>query len=129
MDDEEQLFKQFAQDYKQMVIRHPGIDLQMPALEAWALACTVQLACRHPEFVGPTRQIAERAARKLFDELAATPALAEVARRGWDPAFDDVEDEATNEGDDDEVMPVYDDVERHGPEWYEDDNDEEGESE
>ena len=57
-------------------------------LEAWALLCQVQLACRHPENTGPTRDVAVRIARGFQRQIATTPALAIVAECGWSKEFD-----------------------------------------
>lgn len=43
---------------------------------------------RHPQYTGPIRLIAERVVRGLLEQIATTPALAEMARRRWDPQFD-----------------------------------------
>jgi hypothetical protein len=84
---EAQLRARFKREFARLDNR--PVTLQLTAADAWCLCSAVQLACRHPEFTGPTRTIAEAAARRIFQHITATPALAEVARRGWDPAFDE----------------------------------------
>lgn len=56
----------------------------------------MQLACRHPEFKGPTRKIVEAVARGIFDNMDLPPAMKEVVRRGWDPKYDEVKNVGTH---------------------------------
>jgi hypothetical protein len=79
----EQFSKEFAH-----LNQIPAITLQLGAVEAWALLGQIQLACRHPMNLGPTRQIAEQIARQLQAAVATTPALAAVAEMGWNPDYD-----------------------------------------
>jgi hypothetical protein len=67
----------------------PNLTVELSPFEAWCLMATVQLACRHPEFNGPTRQIAEKTARRLQAMVATTPPLQMLAERGWDPNYDE----------------------------------------
>lgn len=81
-------YEQWSEDFQTLVEDHPPIILQIPALDAHCVASAIQLACRHPHFTGPTRQIAERVARQIFNAIATTPALAALAEKGWDPDYD-----------------------------------------
>ncbi len=63
--------------------------LQLDGPEAFALLGQIQLACRHPRNLGPSRQIAERIGRLIQATVATTPALAAVAEMGWNPAYDE----------------------------------------
>lgn len=67
---------------------YPDIMLQLTPGEAWCLLAQLQLACRHPDNNGPSRKVAEEIARYLQTAVATTPALAELAARGWDPTYD-----------------------------------------
>jgi hypothetical protein len=58
--------------------------------EAWSVFAALQLACRHPKFQNdPARWLAEQAARNLQGIITPYPAMKEVAKRGWDPRFDE----------------------------------------
>lgn len=67
----------------------PNVKLELTALAAYCLIGQIQLACRHPANDGHGRDIAEAVARVLINQVATTPALAEVIRRGWDPQYDE----------------------------------------
>lgn len=86
--EETYLYERFTKEFCDLE-NHPGVVLQLGAIQAWSLLSTIQLACRHPEFVGPTREMSEAIARQLEEGIAVTPALAIVARRGWDSRFDE----------------------------------------
>jgi hypothetical protein len=77
----EKLGKLFKEDFSGMYEKTHAMECS--CLDLWCLLSAVQLACRHPEFKGPTREIAEALAREIFDEMDITPAIREVARRGW----------------------------------------------
>lgn len=82
------LFNQFRQDFLALE-HHPGVHLELTAIEAWMLLGQIQIACRHPENNGISRATVEKLARQIQAGLAVTPALAAVAERGWDPAYDE----------------------------------------
>lgn len=67
-----------------------NIDLHLTIAEALALLGTIQLACRHPHFSGPARDIAKRFGLRIQACLNAftTQAIAGLAAAGWDPEFD-----------------------------------------
>jgi hypothetical protein len=79
---EQELFEQFEREFRALE-NHPGVTLQLSAVEAWCLLCQIQLACRHPGNTGPSRRIAEAAARVLQALVATGPALHSIAERGW----------------------------------------------
>lgn len=79
---------QFHEEFKRLLGSHPGLEFRLTAMQAWCLFATIQLACRHPQFVGPTRQIVEEIARQVQSEIATTPALEALAEKGWDPNYD-----------------------------------------
>ena len=81
-------FPTFADEMKALCERKQTITLKLTALDAWAILSQIQLASRHPENTGPTRNIAERIARQLQEQIATTPALAQTAEAGWDPEYD-----------------------------------------
>lgn len=90
----EELGELFKDDFAGMHEKTHAMECS--CLDLWCLLSAVQLACRHPEFTGPTREIAEALARVIFDEMDITPAMREVARRGWDPEYDEVKNERTH---------------------------------
>ncbi len=55
--------------------------------EAWAIFSALQLACRHPEWTGPTHWMVEKFARRVEKVITPTEAMREVARQGWEPKF------------------------------------------
>lgn len=85
---DEKLFNQFLPDFEAMSQR-PNLRLELTPVQAWELAGQIQLACRHPQNIGSSRQTAELIARTLLESLATTPALKTVAERGWLPEFDE----------------------------------------
>ncbi len=85
----DRLYDEFLRDFSGLE-SHPGMDIHLSGYQAWCLLSQIQLACRHPDNDGPTRQIAEGIAHVIEQSVATTPALQEVARRGWDPAYDEV---------------------------------------
>jgi hypothetical protein len=64
------------------------IDLHLSGTQAMCLLGQLQLACRHPQNRGPTRQVAEEVARDLQVAVSITPALAGVAEAGWHEEYD-----------------------------------------
>jgi len=67
----------------------PPLLLEIPAEDAWLLFSCLQLVLRHPGLPDLTRSRMERVARSLECAVAVTPALREMARRGWDPTYDE----------------------------------------
>jgi hypothetical protein len=66
-----------------------NLHLEISAGSALALIGALQLACRHPGFVGPTRREVEGLARTLQRRMAAESDLVgRVLERGWYPVFD-----------------------------------------
>lgn len=89
----EDLAEQFKDDFAGLHEKTHAMECSY--LDLWCLLSAVQLACRHPEFTGPTREIAEALARDIFNEMDLSPTLREVARRGWEPEYDEVINERT----------------------------------
>jgi hypothetical protein len=61
----------------------PNVALILDPQEALVLLGNLQLALRHAGNMGGSAEIALAIARKLEAYLAFSPALAEVAARGW----------------------------------------------
>jgi hypothetical protein len=72
-----------------VALRDCALVMKLSALDAWCVLATIQLACRHPEFTGSTRQIAEGVARRMQASLTLSPALQDLAERGWNPEYDE----------------------------------------
>lgn len=58
--------------------------LKMSKIEAWIIFSHLQLALRHPANNGRAAEIARKWAKAIEQSLAVTPALVEVAARGWE---------------------------------------------
>jgi hypothetical protein len=80
-------FEHFSAEFSLLEF-HPGVLLELDGVQAWCLLSSIQLACRHPKFTGPTRQVAEQIGRLLQDAVAPSGALAQLAEAGWNPDFD-----------------------------------------
>ena len=85
---DEPLFEQFSEEFRNLCLDPQPIELLLSKLQAWALLSQLQLALRHPENKGATADIAKHFAEEIQKKVATTPALAEVAKRGWDPKYD-----------------------------------------
>jgi hypothetical protein len=64
----------------------PPLHLELDAAVAFQLVSTIQLACRHPNFLGPTRETIEALARSIAEQFPAE--LQAVIAAGWDPERD-----------------------------------------
>lgn len=78
----------FVAEFELLTKQAQRLVISMTPIEAWCLLCQVQLACRHPENTGPTRDIAIKIARQFQQRIASSGALAIVAERGWHKEFD-----------------------------------------
>jgi hypothetical protein len=78
------LFEQFSEEFRNLCLDPHPINLLLSKLQAWALFGQLQLALRHPENKGATADIARHFAEQIQKQIATTPVLAEVAKRGWD---------------------------------------------
>jgi len=84
MNDDE-LLEQFMREIKQLDQQNMTVRLSLTPTEAMALIGVVQLACRHPEFKGTTRQAAEQIVDRMQSEFLQyrVPHIIEVINRGW----------------------------------------------
>jgi hypothetical protein len=85
---DEPLFERFSEEFRALCLDPQPIKLLLSKLQAWALFSELQLALRHPDNKGSAAEIARHFAAQLQKKVATTPALAEVAKRGWDPKYD-----------------------------------------
>lgn len=86
---ERQLYEQFEGEFRVLCEDKQPVILELTKLQAWSLLSQLQLALRHPENKGPTSDIAREIAGAIQEKIATSPALAEVARRGWDKRYDE----------------------------------------
>jgi len=84
-----ELYQRFSQEFKSQEKQAKTVTLVLDFTSAWALFCNIQLALRHPGNTGSTGKIARAIAQNLEKEIAVTPAIREVARRGWEQAYDE----------------------------------------
>lgn len=77
----------FAREY--CLLKDRRVILELGGIQAWSLMSTIQLACRHPKFTGPTRDIVKDIARAIQTELANNLVLSKVAEMGWCPDYDE----------------------------------------
>jgi len=95
---DDDLYEKFVAEFAEME-NHPGIELRLDAMQGWAIFSAIQLACRHPLFQGPTRQMVEAIARRLQEVVAQTPALKAIAEMRCPAKYDvPVADEKNTEG-------------------------------
>ena len=78
----EELFEAAAIELDELR-RCDSITLQLRPLQAWALLGNLQLALAHERNKGATARVGRLIAKRLERMVANTPALKEVARRGW----------------------------------------------
>ena len=88
MSEELELYKRFSREFKTLEGDPQPVILELTKLQAWSLLCQVQLALRHPKNIGPTSAIARGIAEALQAKIATLPAMAEVARLGWNTKCD-----------------------------------------
>jgi hypothetical protein len=83
----DELYKAFTRDFK--LIYGKPIIMELPGETAWYLFMNLQLALRHPGNTGPSAEFVRKFALELQEKLAITPALRELAEKGWDPNYDE----------------------------------------
>lgn len=67
----------------------PEMKLVLTPVEAWIVMSNLQLACRHPGNLGPSRHLAEAVARRIQDFYGQRdPELGRLAEQGWHECFD-----------------------------------------
>jgi hypothetical protein len=78
----DELLQAAALELRELDTREP-ILIELCPLQAWALLGNLQLALGHERNTGATARVGRQIARLLEREVATTPALKEIARRGW----------------------------------------------
>lgn len=79
----EELIKQFDADFERIKEDEQVIRVDMYKADAWCLMRQVQIASQMPGNGGVKLDVALEIARRIQNALATTPALKEVAERGW----------------------------------------------
>lgn len=88
LDGEDRLADAFVEEAG-LLAELPVLELEVTPLQAWLLLSQLQLALRHPANAGVGADFARALAQVLIEYCAPTPALQEMARRGWDPNYDE----------------------------------------
>jgi len=83
------LLEQGLKDLAAQVESGPGIEIRLTFLEAWAILRLLQETLHQPHRTDPSRSLIEEVARRIQREIATTPALEEIAKRGWHAEFDE----------------------------------------
>ena len=64
------------------------VMMQLPIANGMTVLGALQLACRHPGFIGSSRQIVEAVARDLQRSLSRSPTMAKICEVGWHSELD-----------------------------------------
>ena len=88
---DKELLREFTREISQLVQRDAIIRLSLTPDQAMALIASVQLASRHPFYVGPSRLIARRIVDRMQSNFLqyGVPHVLEVIRRGWSQEYDE----------------------------------------
>jgi hypothetical protein len=78
----EELLRAGARELRELT-NHEPIVVELQPLQAWALLANLQLALTHERNEGATARVGRQIAKLLEGEVATTPALKEIVRRGW----------------------------------------------
>lgn len=79
----EELIKQFDIDFEQLKEDEQKIALHLYKADAWCLMRQIQIASQMPGNGGVKLEVAVEIVKRIQNALATTPALREVAERGW----------------------------------------------
>jgi len=87
---DDQLVREFTREITQLAQQGMVIRLSLTPDQAMALIASVQLASRHPFYVGPSRLIARRIVDRMQSEFSQyrAPHIIEVILRGWWQEYD-----------------------------------------
>lgn len=79
---EQKFFDQFREEML-LIDENPPLTLTLKRSEAFLLLSQLQLALRHPENTGFAADWIRRLGETLEGAVSVSPAIADVARRGW----------------------------------------------
>lgn len=70
--------------------QHKGsVTVTANSWHLWAMLCTVQLACRHPRFTGPSRAVAVAQANEMAAAIFGNDeGMKRLWAMGWEESFD-----------------------------------------
>lgn len=69
-----------------------GMRLEISSEHSFAVVAACQLALRHPNYTGPSRELVEQFVEYVRAKFAPhAPAIAEAIRRGNEPVYDEME--------------------------------------
>lgn len=84
----EHLEDRFRREFLELCSDQTPIVFELTPLQAWIVFVQLQVALRHPANDGISSQIAYDVAKNIEKKLPMGPAMAELAKRGWDPNYD-----------------------------------------
>lgn len=80
--DNPEFFEQFKKEML-LIDQYAPLQLTLKRSEAFMLLSQLQLALRHPENTGPTADWARELGQTLEGAMSVSPAIGNVAQRGW----------------------------------------------
>ena len=83
-----QLLERVDVEMQKMIEAHIQIEMRMSITDLLSVVGAMQLACRHPAYMGPSKKRVEILISQLAHELRDYPALVELIRRGGLKEFD-----------------------------------------
>jgi hypothetical protein len=86
--DSEALLAAFTAEIRALVDAGAALPFLLNPVDAFTLLSLLQLALRHPTIAGYPRELAVKLARDIEERLGKSPAIHEIARRGWLPSED-----------------------------------------
>lgn len=70
--------------FEDLMRRLQPMTLELPPVAAFCLIGQIQLACRHPDNLGPMREIVEELAREIQQAFAGQdPEFGRLVEQGW----------------------------------------------
>jgi hypothetical protein len=86
--DSRALEEAFTAEMRALVESGAGLPFIFDPLEAFTLLGLLQLALRHPKIDGFPREFGQGLAHNIEERIGKTPAIREIARRGWQSSED-----------------------------------------
>jgi hypothetical protein len=81
--DESTLGKAFTEEIRALCESGAGMPFVFDPTEAFALLALLQMVLRHPRIDGFPREFGLKLAQEIEQRISVTPAIREMARRGW----------------------------------------------
>jgi hypothetical protein len=81
----------YTREMKELSQKNVTITLRLTPFHAGVLIGALQLACRHPGFTGPSKEIVRRIVDWMQSEFLQydAPYIIEMIRRGWMKQYDE----------------------------------------